>query len=680
MVGMNNYGEISKKFLLEDEQIDIDKVWNKDKGVIILEFTNGKEIVFKPIQDRNVEFIKGISAIFFGKEYSNFYDSLTTDEGTWVRYTVHKPISSLAEAKQFYFNYGKLIYMAYILGMNNLNQEKIVANGVYPVITDVETIFSSYIIFNSLKAEFDAQYKASKKLLYSAMSTGLVPISPINNLNPLDYKIDILQGFNEADEIFRENRQKIYKYIESNFGKVESKISGSVCGNTDTSVERIMAKNSFDMADVKDIIEYQTADNTIVEQKNLIDNAIITSKVLSSNHIEISDKDKIKSMSTTEDMLRESIDKKIILGKDNTIAWLGLMVSDNNQLEYAMADWSIYSGISGIGIMYYTEWLNTGDRNAVAVMQLIVNTMKKEYDAGKFDAYDISYFYGLTGLYSFIKKVESVPGIELFGLKESIENLIEKNIVFTNCYDFSSGIHSAVLYYYGDYKENYFSRNIITAITYHFMENFNMRIMDASFAFASFAHGYTGLITSLLCMNRVVKDDRFSIIIKKAWEKENNLKTSDFNWIDKRSEEGRSCHYWCHGSCGIMLARLFWYKEEFLMDIELGYTEEELLSDLREYKETIEAGKIDTNNYSLSHGNFALIDYLISFERLTGERMNKKYIDKIFDKARVDGYSCNDSPGAINSIGHMVGETGIKYLINRYENNNIKSILACENL
>ena len=71
---------------------------------------------------------------------------------------------------------------------------------------------------------------------------------------------------------------------------------------------------------------------------------------------------------------------------------------------------------------------------------------------------------------------------------------------------------------------------------------------------------------------------------------------------------------------------------------------------------------------------------MISFERLTGERMNKKYIDKIFDKARVDGYSCYDSPGAINSIGHMVGETGIKYLINRYENNNIKSILACENL
>ena len=247
MVGMNNYGEISKKFLLEDEQIDIDKVWNKDKGVIILEFTNGKEIVFKPIQDRNVEFIKGMSAIFFGKEYSNFYDSLTTDEGTWVRYIVHKPISSLAEAKQFYFNYGKLIYMAYILGMNNLNQEKIVANGVYPVITDVETIFSSYIIFNSLKAEFDAQYKASKKLLYSTMSTGLVPISPINNLNPLDYKIDILQGFNEADEIFRENRQKIYKYIESNFGKVESKITGGVYGNTDTSVERIMAKNSFDI-------------------------------------------------------------------------------------------------------------------------------------------------------------------------------------------------------------------------------------------------------------------------------------------------------------------------------------------------------------------------------------------------------------------------------------------------
>lgn len=794
---VNNYQEISKKFLLENEQIkniNVGGDWHNDKSVIIFEFTKGSKIVFKPTHGRNIEFLKGLSTIFFGREYSSLYDSLTTDEGTWVKFIEHKAIKSEAEIKEFYYNYGKLLYMTYILGINDMHYENLLANGVYPVITDVETIFSSYLFFNIHKLEYDAQYNATKKLLYGTMATGLVPVFtmseyfggdvsclsnrglkimvekleneyrddmcikvaedmvksdshlPNNDIDPLDYGKDILQGFNEADEIFRNNKQKIYKYINDNFDKVESRIilnmtkayskilrikndvkyrmnpelfkelleklkrtnqfnkkvyeheiaelmNGNipsfywsakekcVYGPVDSSVEKIMDIKGFDIEDVKDIIEYQTADNIIEEQKNLIENAIISSKVLSINYIEKGGKDKsIKAKPATEKMLRENIDKNIILGKDNTIAWLGLMVNDQEQLEYAMVDWSLYSGISGIGLMYYTEWLNTGDRNAIAVMQLIVNTIKKEYDLGRFDTYDISYFCGLTGIYSFIKKVEKIPGIELFGLKESFEELIEKNIEYTNCYDSLSGVHSAVLYYYSDYKENYFSRKIITAITYHFMENFNMRMMDASFSFASFAHGYTGLMTSLLCMNRVVKDDRFSILIKKAWEKEKNLKVSDFKWVDKRRADGSSSHYWCHGSCGIMHARLFWYKEEFLKDIDIDYTEEQMLSDLRGYKEIIEASEINTNNYSLCHGNFALIDYLISFERLTGERMNKKYTDLIFDKAREDGYSCIGAPGAINAIGYMVGETGIRYLLNRYENRHIKSILTCENL
>ena len=115
----------------------------------------------------------------------------------------------------------------------------------------------------------------------------------------------------------------------------------------------------------------------------------------------------IKANPASEEVLRDNVDRNIILGKDNTIAWLGFIVNDQEKLEYAMADWSLYSGVSGIGLMYYTEWLNTGDRNAVAILQLILKTMKREYDLGKFESYDISYFCGLTGMYSFIKKVET---------------------------------------------------------------------------------------------------------------------------------------------------------------------------------------------------------------------------------------------------------------------------------
>ena len=44
-------------------------------------------------------------------------------------------------------------------------------------------------------------------------------------------------------------------------------------------------------------------------------------------------------------MLRSNIDQNCIIGSDGTISWLGLMVNDKEQLEYAMLDWSLYSGI-----------------------------------------------------------------------------------------------------------------------------------------------------------------------------------------------------------------------------------------------------------------------------------------------------------------------------------------------
>ena len=54
--------------------------------------------------------------------------------------------------------------------------------------------------------------------------------------------------------------------------------------------------------------------------------------------------------------------------------------------------------------------------------------------------------------------------------------------------------------------------------------------------------------------------------------------------------------------------------------------------------------------------------------------------DEMLAKAKEEGYSCIGAPGAINALGFMVGEAGIKYLLNRYTRNDIRSILLCENI
>lgn len=60
--------------------------------------------------------------------------------------------------------------------MNDIHYENLIACGEYPVITDVETIFSSYLFFDTHTFLYDAQYKAVKELLYGTMATGMLPI------------------------------------------------------------------------------------------------------------------------------------------------------------------------------------------------------------------------------------------------------------------------------------------------------------------------------------------------------------------------------------------------------------------------------------------------------------------------------------------------------------------------
>ncbi len=790
-----NKEEICRQLMDEEQDIvdiNLGGDWHNDKCVVIFECSKGGKVVFKPTKGGNIDFLKGISRFFFDDEYSSNYGAYMTDKGTWVKFVEHRTLENNDDIKEFYYNYGKLIFMTYILGINDMHYENVIANGKYPVITDVETIFSSYLFFGTHSFGYDAQYKGVKKLLYGTTATGLVPIFtmseyfggdvsclsntgfkinveklkneyrddmsiqvkeemissdthlPCSKINPLEYGSDIIKGFDKANEIFKEEKGDIYKYVQSNYKKIESRIilnmtkayakilrikndvnyrmnpekfeqllmrlkrnnqfnqrvfehevkelcNGNipsfywnaeekcVFGNESNQRERIMEVESFDETVIKEIIDYQTDEFEIQEQRNLIYNSILSSIVLRLNfkgedlNLSIEDNDSAK-----QSVLRENIDKNIILGKDGTVAWIGLMVNDQEQLEYALIDSSLYSGLIGIGLMYYAEWNRFKDESALKAIQGIVNTLNKEYEMGKFSSFDISYFKGLTGIYSFVSKIGKIPEINLNGLKEKLELLIKENIKYTNCYDTLSGINSAVIYFYTNDDNSDFRKEVLDNIGKHFLENFKIEEMQKSFNYASFAHGYSGVMTALFCLNKVSPNNDFVRIIKDLYCFEKSLRLSDYNWIDKRREEIGSSHFWCHGSLGIMTSRLIWLKYGFLKEGILKESEEDIKNLLRKYKENILKGKYDTKNYSLCHGNFSFIDFLISYEAVLGERVEDDYWRSLSEKAKANGYSCIGAPGAINALGFMVGEAGIEYLLDRKEQTSLKSVLAME--
>lgn len=798
----NNQQTICRCFFEKDTEEIVNIInggdWHNDKCVLIITFVSGNKIVYKPTTGQNMEFLKGVMEFFFEPEYAEQYVSLHEKEGTWVKFVEHVEVYRKSEIEKFYYNYGKVLFISYLLGMNDMHYENLIAHGEYPIITDVETILSSYLFFYTHKFEYDAQYKAVQRLLYGVMATGMIPIfsmteyfggdvsclsnkgiriavEKVNNeyrddmyiytapeiitqfshlpnhqIDPLFYGTHITMGFEDAGDIFQNRKTEIVNYILDNLDKIESRIIlnmtkgyskivriksdpryrhnpalfGQLLLNLKRSnqfnksvyeheVEELCRSNipSFywkmdfnyvygcHLADKRkvlelyeftkntliEILEYQTDPEMLSQQKRLINDSIVSSIALG---IEYRD---LKCIPTeqlcteeSKEFLRKNIDDNRIEGADGTISWIGLMVNDKEQLEYAILDWSLYSGLVGIGYMYISEYVSNADELSMKLAKQIYYTVTNACDLGTFNEYNISYFCGLTGIYAFLTKIRDYKIVNPSDVDiyiEKLKNLIRSNLAKTNRYDTLSGIHSAVIYLFGRYKTDDFAKEFIPVIAEYFLADFEISVMESNFNYASFAHGYSGIITSIMCMNRIAQNIKFRTIGEKLWEDESKLYTGEFKWKDMRSSNNMYSHFWCHGSCGLMFSRLIWKKYGFLEDGIIDMNNKKLEKFLQQYKTQICSKGFNSQNYSLCHGNFAFIDYILSYAKMFGQDEDiRQYIMQTVERGKEQGYSCIGAPGAINSIGFMVGESGIQYLLNRNNNIELPSVLAIETL
>lgn len=795
-----NKKSICQYFFKSDEE-EIGEItnsgdWHNDQCVVVIKFQSGNKIVYKPTKGKNIEFLKGILNYFFDSEYTDNYDFIFEKYGVWVKFIEHQEVFDENQINNFYYNYGKIIYVAYLLGMNDMHYENLIACGEYPVITDVETVFSSYLFFDTHKFDYDAQYRAIREILYGVMTTGLIPIFsmteyfggdvsclsnkgmrinaeklkneyrddmyiymsmktireynhlPNKDMDPLFYGKSIVEGFKEAEHIFKQHKEEVTQYILDNLYKVEARIilnmtkgysrivqiksdpryrynpqlfdgllknlkranqfsedvyeyevgelcksnipsfywnqnSNYVYGYQKDKMKKVLDMHEFTISKIKEIIEHQTSDNMIAKQRKLIKDSIVSSISLGIEYKGI-DLEPIKEaiVNQEEVSLLDDIGRYGVKGEDGTINWIGLLVNDKEQLEYAVLDWSLYSGLIGIGYMYITEYLVNQTETSKEIIERIYHTIIKAYDCGTFNEYNISYFNGLTGIYSFLVKIQehrilSKSSVNIY--IDYIKKLIKNNLIKTDVYDTLSGIHSAVIYFYSYYEKDDFGKDMLSMLAEYFLTNFKLEMMEENFNYASFAHGYSGVMTSIMCLNKVSKNEAFATIIRALWEKESALHINEFMWQDLRSDKRMHSHFWCHGSCGIMFSRLIWKKYGFMKDDILDLTEIQLVNQLVQYKTSIEAEIFNSQNYSLCHGNFAFIDFILAYNKVFGEEvLENKYIAQVIDRAKKQGYSCIGAPGGINSIGFMVGESGIQYLLNRCRASEIPSVLAIE--
>lgn len=116
---------------------------DKGRSVSTITFSNNQKIVYKP---KDLTITKSLAA-FFNYLNKNFQTNILIPKRfiknnyIFEEYIEKKDIKYEREASNYYYNYGQLVAIAYILNGSDFHFENIIAHGSQPVLIDLETVF-----------------------------------------------------------------------------------------------------------------------------------------------------------------------------------------------------------------------------------------------------------------------------------------------------------------------------------------------------------------------------------------------------------------------------------------------------------------------------------------------------------------------------------------------------------
>ena len=171
---------IKKKFSLSDKELqgasfrsDTSDSHNRGETVFIVDLHNENKIVYKA---RSLK-----AEIYLQRVLSYIEDGLNhklkkiniIDCGNygWEEFITTKECQKESEIKRYYYRFGSLIFVSYILNANDLHEENVIANGEYPVIIDGETILDNW----KLPEKMNAGETISDIIRNSVLLSGLLP-------------------------------------------------------------------------------------------------------------------------------------------------------------------------------------------------------------------------------------------------------------------------------------------------------------------------------------------------------------------------------------------------------------------------------------------------------------------------------------------------------------------------
>lgn len=168
-------------FHVKNIKNDLGDTHDKGNSVSIIELYDNQKFIYKP---KNLEITKSLDEFMFfcNKKFnSDFYitQKLVKKEYCFEEFIEHDSLDSLEDAKSYYFNFGCLLALVYMLNGNDMHHENIIAKGKNPVLIDAETFIQQKVPVNL--GEIDATYKCKEKFLDSVMSTAMLPIETLKD-------------------------------------------------------------------------------------------------------------------------------------------------------------------------------------------------------------------------------------------------------------------------------------------------------------------------------------------------------------------------------------------------------------------------------------------------------------------------------------------------------------------
>lgn len=158
---------------------------NKGKGVCLVRFESGLQVVYKPrplgIDARFQDLLRWLNGQF--SESEPFYVMKVLDRGVygWVEFVDHRSCQTEDELSRFYARIGRQLALLYGMEAVDFHYENLIAHGEFPVLIDLESLFHQSLTKRSYTEK--AVDRAAELLQRSVQSTGIVPA-------PLYYRND----------------------------------------------------------------------------------------------------------------------------------------------------------------------------------------------------------------------------------------------------------------------------------------------------------------------------------------------------------------------------------------------------------------------------------------------------------------------------------------------------------